>query len=86
MYNHKNISKLIYSIISSLVLLALFIFVLPLALALVVAFILFSILAGIIFRFILAKKGVKINFSYKNQVDKEETSEMKDVTNTKYHL
>lgn len=86
MINKKIIPNLISSIISILMI-VLFIFLLPSILILLAVLILFTIIAAIIFRFMIGKKS-KINFVYVKQSSSDEGEiideihEMKDVTNS----
>jgi uncharacterized membrane protein YraQ (UPF0718 family) len=83
--NHTKAVRIISSIISALLLIAFFIFILPVALILVVALIFSAIIIGIIMQFMIKKKYVKMNFVYQGDENKKRNDEektMKDVTHS----
>lgn len=85
----KNILQNIISIVISALFLALFIFLLPSILILLGALVLLSLIAAIVFRFMVSKGMIKTNFIYMEQhfqsrkpEEMEEIGQLKDVTNS----
>ena len=87
MIDKKIITNLISFVISALFI-VLFIFLLPSILILVGVLVILMIIVALVFRFLIYKGKIKMNFVYRNEDfgsrknDVEEIYEMKDVTNS----
>lgn len=87
MIDKKIIPNLISFVISALVI-VLFIFLLPSILILVGVLVILIIISALVFRFLIYKGKIKMNFVYRDEDfgsekdDAEEIHEMKDVTNS----
>lgn len=87
MIDKKIITNLISFAISALFI-VLFIFLLPSILILVGVLVILMIIAALVFRFLVYKEKIKMNFVYRGEdfvnreSDVEQIHEMKDVTNS----
>jgi len=84
MMNQDNIIKIIYYLASTAILIALFIFLLPLALFILATLVISGIILSLVIRYNLKKKNIKMNFSYNNyqRQDQDKPKKMKDVTHS----